>query len=1183
MTSSPPTVVGSRLDRAFTGSSAVLDQEQGLAFSGAGDRGFVLLEEVVSISLLVIVMAALSTFFLTATQSTTYERARQSAIQLANTEMDTIRAARSGDLLLGRSPAQVAAQFAGAPTAVTPALAAMNQASDTTTPTLTLPASHPAQANQITYTVTNYLGTCSMPASTSTITACTATGSGLPYLRAVVAVTWPGVRCPAQLCTYVTATLLSAVADPVFYLNQLRPAAPVVTNPGPQTSVVGRALSLQMTMQQNTGVGPANWQISGLPAGLSMTTGGLITGTPTAATPAGNPAQVIVTVTDAFGRTATLGPSSVPPFTWTVYPVLVAAGPGTQTTVVNTTISPLTLTATGGTGGPYTWSDPNNTLPPGLHLSAAGVVTGAPSTVNVAGYPVAVHVSDGSPQTKTDTFTWIVSYPPLSTSPTNRLTTVGAAITPIQLSASGGSGTYTWADTAPATLPAGLSVSSSGLITGTPTAVGTSQVRIVVTDAQPSVAPVTAAFTWQVVAPPTVTGAAAYRTTAGAVVANQSLPYTCPTSSCSITLAAGAPPGIGLAAAATGSIAPTVTVTATSGTVYLRGTVSASAATSSPYPGDVTGQGASDYWRLGEAAGTTGVDSIGSLNLTEQAGVGHGAPGAITGSSDTASTFNGSTTGNAYSQAQIPAPTTFSEEIWFKTTSTTGGKLLGFGNAQTGASGSYDKHLYMDNAGHVLFGVYAGRTATVSTTATLNDGQWHQAVGTLSSINGISLFIDGALVGTDSTAKTQDGIAGYWRVGYDNLNGWPAAPSNFAFTGSLDEASIYPTALTAAQIQQQYTDALSSAYTVTVTPTDTTSGAVGSGTQARWNVYPQPTVTGLVTPFTTAVGSVISNRALPYTCPAGSCTYTLGGAPTGIGLSTGTTGTPMSSVTVSATSGAIFLRGTVSAAAAPGSYQVTVTPADVASGVNGPAASSAWTVNPAVSSTAYTADVTNQGAIHYWRLGESTGTTGTDSIGTLNLSEQAGITHGTPGAILTNTDTASTFDGNPADGGASTQTAITGPNTFSEEIWFKTTTTSGGKLLGFGNATTGLSNYYDRQTYMDNAGHLSFGVCASNACPVVLTTAGTYNDGQWHQAVGTLSSAGMTFYVDGVSIGTNTAITTGQGFSGYWRLGGDNLSGWPGTASSTYFAGTLDDASIYPTALTAAQIQQQYTDSGRTP
>ncbi len=43
-------------------------------------------------------------------------------------------------------------------------------------------------------------------------------------------------------------------------------------------------------------------------------------------------------------------------------------------------------------------------------------------------------------------------------------------------------------------------------------------------------------------------------------------------------------------------------------------------------------------------------------------------------------------------------PTNFTISIWFRTSSVTGGKLIGFGNAQTGSSGQYDRHLYMNNA-----------------------------------------------------------------------------------------------------------------------------------------------------------------------------------------------------------------------------------------------------------------------------------------------------------------------------------------------------------------------------------------------------------------------------------------------------------------------------------------------------
>ena len=52
------------------------------------------------------------------------------------------------------------------------------------------------------------------------------------------------------------------------------------------------------------------------------------------------------------------------------------------------------------------------------------------------------------------------------------------------------------------------------------------------------------------------------------------------------------------------------------------------------------------------------------------------------------------------------------------------------------------------------------------------------------------------------------------------------------------------------------------------------------------------------------------------------------------------------------------------------------------------------------------------------------------------------------------------------------------------------------------------------------------------------------------------------------SVGTNPQ-TQAQGYTGYWRVGGDNT--WGG-ASSDYFAGTIDEVAVYSTVLTPAQI-----------
>ena len=57
-------------------------------------------------------------------------------------------------------------------------------------------------------------------------------------------------------------------------------------------------------------------------------------------------------------------------------------------------------------------------------------------------------------------------------------------------------------------------------------------------------------------------------------------------------------------------------------------------------------------------------------------------------------------------------------EAWFKTTTTAGGKIIGFGNRSTGNSTSYDRHLYMSNTGRLYFGVNPD-ARTISTTALL--------------------------------------------------------------------------------------------------------------------------------------------------------------------------------------------------------------------------------------------------------------------------------------------------------------------------------------------------------------------------------------------------------------------------------------------------------------------------------
>ena len=190
---------------------------------------------------------------------------------------------------------------------------------------------------------------------------------------------------------------------------------------------------------------------------------------------------------------------------------------------------------------------------------------------------------------------------------------------------------------------------------------------------------------------------------------------------------------------------------------------------------------------------------------------------------------------------------------------------------------------------------------------------------------------------------------------------------------------------------------------------------------------------------------------------------------------------------------------------------------------------------------------------------------------------QAGAIPGDTAASLGDNDFSRVFAGNcptttAAHDGYCNYATETAPDTFSTQLWFRTSTTRGGRLFGFGDVQNGNSGHRDRQIYMNNAGQLVFGVRAQNNSTRTITTTQTYNDNNWHMVTATMGTAGMALYVDGVSVGSRSDTTQGEAYLGYWRLGGDDLGGWPSTPTTVNFTGVVDEIAVYPTALTAAQV-----------
>ena len=109
-----------------------------------------------------------------------------------------------------------------------------------------------------------------------------------------------------------------------------------------------------------------------------------------------------------------------------------------------------------------------------------------------------------------------------------------------------------------------------------------------------------------------------------------------------------------------------------------------------------------------------------------------------------------------------------------------------------------------------------------------------------------------------------------------------------------------------------------------------------------------------------------------------------------------------------------------------------------------------------------------------------------------------------------------------------------------------------------------------------------------NGAAVVISSGTGLNDGAWHMATATLGAAGMHLYIDGVQVAQNLATTVGEATTGFWRVGCGNLSGWgvgwtgpnpppaSATASNYVFNGSVDEATVFTTQLTASQIAFLY-------
>ena len=328
---------------------------------------------------------------------------------------------------------------------------------------------------------------------------------------------------------------------------QVKPAALLISVSSLPNGTAQKTYSASLAA--TGGTAPYGWSVTqgSLPAGISISGSGQISGTPTQA--------------GTFTFTVTATDSSVPTKTATAsLSITVAAG----TTPVQVTTSSLPSgqvsvaysSSLAGSGGvsPYSWSISSGSLPAGLTLnSSSGAITGTPSQAGSSAFTVQLSDSSIPAQTVLANFTIAVTAANQPVSITTSSLPAGetSSAYTATLTASGGIAPYSWS-VASGALPTGLALSSAGTISGTPSQNGNFSFSVQVKDSSSPVGTATeslsisialAGGTLQVTTPSLGPGQAnvAYSTTLTAIGGTK--PY-------SWSVSAGAlPAGLALSAA----------------------------------------------------------------------------------------------------------------------------------------------------------------------------------------------------------------------------------------------------------------------------------------------------------------------------------------------------------------------------------------------------------------------------------------------------------------------------------------------------------------------------------------------------------------------------------------------------------------------------------------------------------
>jgi len=225
----------------------------------------------------------------------------------------------------------------------------------------------------------------------------------------------------------------------------------------------------------------------------------------------------------------------------------------------------------------------------------------------------------------------------------------------------------------------------------------------------------------------------------------------------------------------------------------------------------------------------------------------------------------------------------------------------------------------------------------------------------------------------------------------------------------------------------------------------------------------------------------------------------------------------------------------------------------------------------------YPGTVLADNPVAYWRLGEASGTTAVDEVGSNDGTYINSPTLGVTGAIAGDTDTAVDFDGSNEyvtagdvlDPGLTDRTL---------EAWFKIASlpSSVAFVMSKAYAGGGAGRY--------TAGRIdpTTGICSArlevSGSYVVVGSSASVVDGEWHHLVAVFDrSANLDLYLDGVlEASGDISAASATDFDTTWPFLIAAYADSDGVTPAYFFPGTIDEVAVYDTALSPARIEAHY-------